>query len=79
MDYFNLSSAISRTPKLSGIQGIDHGSSPPSHHHSSHTLLDREGQELAGCLALLMLCNLQNFDARGLANRWDHTEYAPTA
>ena len=57
MDYFNLSSAITRTPKLAGLSG---DASTP--HHAP---LNRDTQELAGHLAHLMCKNIHQFDARG--------------
>ena len=44
--------AIARTPKLAGLLGGGHDSMHA--HTSSHCGLDREGHELAGCLAGLM-------------------------
>lgn len=62
MDFFNISSAISRTPKLAGVQGDGHGMA------THHPALDGDSRQLAASLAELMCEHITHFDARGLAN-----------
>ncbi len=68
MDYFNLSSAIAKTPKLAGLQGGNDVPTSGLSAHAPHHALDRDSHELAGCLAHLMCGKMHMFDARGLAN-----------
>ena len=56
-DFFNISSAVARVPKLTGFD------STASEHH-----LDLTAKALADDLASLMAEHIHEFDARGLAN-----------